>query len=121
MATRSVGISNEKIGDALVQRGELYAAMRSYPRGTRHSHLAKADPNNTQWRRDLSVSHEKIGNVLVQRGKSDEAQQSFRDGLAIVEHLALADPNNTQWQYDLGDQTSALATCSSRKAISPGR
>ena len=30
--------------------------------------LAKADPGNTQWQRDLSVLHIKVGDVLVAQG-----------------------------------------------------
>jgi len=63
--------------------------------------LAKADPNNAGWQRELTVSYNKVGDVLVAQGNLTEALKSFRDGLAIVERLAQADPNNAGWQRDL--------------------
>ena len=35
--------------------------------------LAKSDPGNAGWQRDLSVSYNKIGDVLVAQGKLPEA------------------------------------------------
>ena len=63
--------------------------------------LAKADPGNAGWQRDLSVSYNKIGDVLVAQGNLPEALKSFRDGLAIRDRLAKADPGNAGWQRDL--------------------
>ena len=63
--------------------------------------LAKADPSNTGWQRDLSVSYNKIGDVLVAQGKLDEALTAYRDSLAIAERLRQADPGNAGWQRDL--------------------
>jgi tetratricopeptide (TPR) repeat protein len=59
--------------------------------------LAKADPGNAGWQRDLSVSYNRIGDVLVAQGNLPEALKSYRDGQTIFERLAKAD-----WQYDLG-------------------
>ena len=63
--------------------------------------LAKADPGNAGWQRDLSVSYDKVGDVLVAQGNLAEALKSYRDGLAIAERLAKADPGNAGWQRDL--------------------
>ena len=63
--------------------------------------LAKADPGNAGWQRDLSVSSNKIGDVLVAQGNLPEALKSFRDELAIRDRLAKADPGNAGWQRDL--------------------
>ena len=83
-------------------QGDLAAALTSY----QASHeilerLAKADPGNAGWQRDLSVSHEKIGDVQRAQGDLAAALTSYRASLAIMERLAKADPGNAGWQRDL--------------------
>jgi tetratricopeptide (TPR) repeat protein len=63
--------------------------------------LAKADPGNAGWQRDLSVSQEKIGDVLRAQGNLPAALDAFNASLAIRERLAKADPGNAGWQRDL--------------------
>ncbi len=63
--------------------------------------LAKADPGNAGWQRDLSVSYDKVGDVLVAQGTLPEALKAYRDSLAIRERLAKADPGNAGWQVDV--------------------
>jgi phage terminase large subunit-like protein len=41
--------------------------------------LAKADPNNAEWQRDLSISYNKVGDVLVAQGDLTDALKSYRD------------------------------------------
>ena len=57
--------------------------------------LARRDPGNTEWQRDLSVSHDKIGDVLLSQGDLDGALAAYRAALAIRETLARRDPGNT--------------------------
>jgi hypothetical protein len=52
--------------------------------------LAKSDPGNGGWQRDLSVSYIKIGDVLMAQGNLPEALKSYRDGLVIRDRLAKA-------------------------------
>jgi hypothetical protein len=69
--------------------GQQYVSYRD-----RHAiadRLAKADPGNAGWQRDLSVSYEKIGDVLVAQGNLPEALKSYRDRHAIADRLAKAD------------------------------
>ena len=40
--------------------------------------LAKSDPGNAGWQRDLSVSYDKVGDVLVAQGNLAEALKSYR-------------------------------------------
>ena len=63
--------------------------------------LAKADPGNAGWQRDLSVSHDKIGDVQRAQGDLAAALTSYQASLAIAERLAKADPGNAGWQRDL--------------------
>jgi hypothetical protein len=52
--------------------------------------LAKADPGNAEWQRDLSVSHDNIGDVQQAQGDLAAALSSYQ-----------ADPGNAGWQRDL--------------------
>ena len=91
-----------KVGDVQVAQGNLAEALQSYRAGLAiRERLAKADPDNAGWQRDLSVSYEKVGDVQVAQGDLAGALQSYRASLAIAERLAKADPSNAGWQRDL--------------------
>ena len=93
--------------------------------------LAKSDPGNAGWQRDLSVSYEKVGGVQVAQGALKAALKSYSDSLAIAERLAKSDPGNAGWQRDLsvsfnkvgdvqvaqGDLKAALKSYSNELAI----
>ena len=52
-----------------VAQGDLSGALKSYRDGLAiRDRLAKSDPGNAGWQRDLSVSFNKIGNVQVAQG-----------------------------------------------------
>ena len=62
-------MSYNKVGDVLVAQGKLDEALKSYRDSLAiGERLAKADPSNTGWQRDLSVSYNKVGDVLVAQG-----------------------------------------------------
>jgi tetratricopeptide (TPR) repeat protein len=99
----------------LVAQGNLPEALKSYRDSLAIvDRLAKADPGNTGWQRDLSVSYEKVGNVLVAQGNLPEALKSYRDSLAIVDRLAKVDPGNAGWQRDLAVSYGRVATVEGR-------
>ena len=105
-----MGISNENIGDVQMAQGDLGSALKSYE--TKRdiiSRLARTDPGNTGWQRDLSVSYEKVGNVYAAQGNLPEALKAYRDGLAIFDRLAKTDPSNAVWQRDLAVSQAKLA------------
>jgi tetratricopeptide (TPR) repeat protein len=88
--------------DLFVLRGDLAGAEQAYRASLAVAEqLAKADPNNTQWQRDLSVSQNNIGRVLRAQGELAGAEQAYRASLAVAERLAKADPSNAQRQRDL--------------------
>ena len=75
-----------ELGDVLLWVGRSSEALNSFRAGLAMAkRLAKADPGNAGWQRDLSVSYNRIGDVLVAQGNLPEALKSFRDGLAIRE------------------------------------
>jgi len=86
----------------LAEQGNLTEALKSYRDSLAITErLAKGDPSNAAWQRDLAASEYKVGNVLVEQGNLTEALKSYRDSLAITERLAKADPSNAAWQRDL--------------------
>jgi tetratricopeptide (TPR) repeat protein len=90
------------LGDVAAAHGNLSSARQLYETAVAIAEpMAKADPGNAGWQRDLSVSHSRIGDVLRAQGNSAEALESFRASLAIRERLAKADPGNAGWQSDL--------------------
>ena len=89
-------------GDMRQTSGNLAAALTSYQASHAiFERLAKADPGNAGWQRDLSVSHNKIGDVQQAQGDLAAALTSYQASLAIAERLAKADPGNAGWQRDL--------------------
>jgi predicted negative regulator of RcsB-dependent stress response len=89
-------------GDVLVAQGDGPGALAAYQASLAIAEgLAKHDPANTQWQRDLSVSHERIGDVLVAQGDGPGALAAYQAGLTIREGLAKRDQANTEWQRDL--------------------
>ena len=71
------------------------------PRALIADRLAKFDPGNADWQRDVSVSHNKIGDVQRAQGNLPEALKSYRGSLAIADRLAKFYPGNAGWQRDL--------------------
>ncbi len=83
-------------------QGDLPAALTSYQASLAIAEkLAKADPGNAGWQRDLSVSHNKIGDVQRAQGDLPAALTSYQASHDILEKLAKADPGNAGWQRDL--------------------
>ena len=90
------------MGDIAQQRGNLGAAGATYHEAeTIADRLAKSDPGNAGWQRDLSVSYNKVGDVQVAQGNLPAALASYQAGLAIRDRLAKSDPGNAGWQRDL--------------------
>jgi hypothetical protein len=65
------------------------AALKSYSDSLAIAErLAKSDPGNAGWQRDLSVSYGKVGDVQMAQGDLKAALKSYSDSLAIAERLA---------------------------------
>ena len=57
-------MSHNKIGNVQVAQGDLPAALTSYRASLAiRERLAKADPGNAEWQRDLIVSYVKLSDV----------------------------------------------------------
>jgi hypothetical protein len=110
------------MGDVLMAQGDGPGALAAYQAGlTIREGLAKRDPANTQWQRDLFTSKIKIGDALLDQGKGPEALVTYQAGLAIVERLAKRDPANTDWQLDVSYSCSKLGTMDQQLPVSTRR
>ncbi|MEB3155880.1 MAG: tetratricopeptide repeat protein [Cyanobacteriota bacterium] len=132
---RGLALTHCGLGDVRLAQGDGPGALAAYQAALAIAEgLAKRDPANTQWQRDLSVSQEKMGDVLVAQGDGPGALAAYQAALAIREGLAKRDPANTQWQSDLsvshinmgdvlvaqGDGPAALAAFQAALAIREG-
>ena len=107
--------------DVLVAQGDGPGALAAYQAGLAiREGLAKRDPANTQWQRDLSVSQERIGNVLIAQGDGPGALAAYQAGLAIREGLAKRDPANTEWQRDLSVSNNKIGDVLVAQGDGPG-
>jgi tetratricopeptide (TPR) repeat protein len=98
------------LGKIKQQRGDLAAALKSYSDSLAiRERLAKSDPGNAGWRRDLSVSYDNVGGVQKDQGDLAAALKSYSDSLAISERLAKSDPGNAGWQRDVAVSFAKLA------------
>jgi tetratricopeptide (TPR) repeat protein len=98
--------------------GNLAAAFGDY----QASHdiferLAKTDPGNAGWQRDLSVSQDNVGDVQQAQGDLAAALTSYQASLAIAERLAKADPGNAGWQRDLAVSYGRIAVIEMRQDV----
>ena len=90
------------IGDIQQQRNNLAEALGSYRNAESDAdRLAKSNPGNAIWQRDLSVSFERIGDIQVAQGDLAGALKSYRDDFAIADRLAKSKPGNAIRQRDL--------------------
>ena len=110
------GHTEEQILRALRQtQGNLPEALKSYRDSLAIvDRLAKADPGNAGWQRDLAVSYEKVGDVLVAQGNLPDAFKSYRDSSRLLTgwpRLIRAIPG---WQHDLAVSYGRVATVERR-------
>ena len=118
MAARSLGPHN-KIGDVQRARGDLAAMLASYHAAHEiFERLAKADPTNALWQRDLSVSHNKLGDAQREQGELAAALSSYQASLAIRDRLAAADPEMPRGNATSLSRTKKSATCKVNRASS---
>ncbi len=90
------------MANCFISLGDLKAAAKSCNEAVEACEkLARQDPANAEWQRDLSVSYNKLGDVQRDQGDLDGALASYRQSLTIFEKLARQDPGNAQWQRDL--------------------
>jgi hypothetical protein len=89
-----------KIGDVQVAQGNLGAALTSYQASlTIAERLAKSDPGNAGWQRDLSVSYAKLANIYLKTEQSIKAREALSTGRDIIAPLVTQFPDQAQWKH----------------------
>jgi hypothetical protein len=82
--------------------GDLAGALKSYRNSLAIAdRLAKSDPGNAGWRRDLSFTFGRLALVYRQSGDNAKARDSSRQGQAIMARLTKLSPDNAVWKNDL--------------------
>jgi hypothetical protein len=101
------------MGDVLADQGNLPEALKSYREGLAIAdRLAKADPDNARWQRDLSVSYSNIANAFKKAGDKAMALDALRQGGAIMVRLTSFSPENAVWKRDLAEFDGQIAELS---------
>ena len=105
-------MSYDKVGDVQVAQGNLTDALASYQACLAISErLAKSDPGNAGWQRDLAVSYAKLADVYRRSNEPDKALAALRQGQVILDRLTKLSPDNARWKADLAwfnDQIAVL-------------
>jgi hypothetical protein len=86
----------------LKAQGNLPEALKAFRDGLAISdRLAKADPGNAGWQRDLSVSYSKLADAFRKAGDGAMALDALRQGRAIMVRMTSLSPDNAVWKRDL--------------------
>src|SRR5262249_22870395 len=77
-------------------QGNLTEALKSYSDSlVIMERLAKADPSNAGWQRDLAVSNVRVGRVYLGPNEPDAAKAAFERALAIYDQPTVRFPDHT--------------------------
>ena len=91
-------------------QGHLAEALTSYRKGLAIiERLAKADPDNTGWQRDLVAIYGRVGEALNRQGEVTLALDAFSRGRAIATQLKELLPDDAQLPHQLASFNSDIA------------
>ena len=117
-ATDTKVVYLDQAGDARQTSGNLATALTDYRAlDDLCDRLAKADPGNARWQRDLSVSHNKIGDVQQAQGDLAAALTSYQASHDIFDAAGESRPR----QRRLAARPLGLARQDRRRAAGAGR
>jgi tetratricopeptide (TPR) repeat protein len=104
------------MGGFYLKVGDLKSAKESYENSLKvREKLAKLDPDNAEWQRDLSVSYNKMGDFYLKVGDLESAKESYENSLKVREKLVKLDPNNAGWQRHISVSYYKLYTIKNEK------
>jgi len=63
--------------------------------------LAKSDPGNAGWQRDLMVSYTRLASAYLRAEQPTKARDALSAGRDIVARLVTQFPDRSQWKQDL--------------------
>ncbi len=76
-------------------QGDLAAALASYQASLAIAErLAKADPGNAGWQRDLAISYRNVALIQMRQGRREDALKALRNGREIIVQLMQRSPNS---------------------------
>ena len=108
--SRMAAIAN--IGEVAQAQGDLAGARAAYEAAlTISDRLAKQDPANAQWQRDLSVSHINLGEVRRAQGDLAGARAAYEAATAVARELYARHPDDANRHFlasALGSQSFTL-------------
>ena len=94
----------------LYEQGNFPAAQAAYQASlTIRERLAKADPGNAGWQRELAWTHWRVGEALARQGARGEAASAFEQGRAIIVRLRQLSPDDATVRADLARIEAELA------------
>jgi len=100
---RAEGDAHWLAGDAYMAQGRVEDARKAYHRNLEISRkLAKQEPSNGGWQRELAVAHALVAGVLRERGKASEAERACQEAITILRQLLQESPGHPVWVQDLG-------------------
>ena len=80
----------------------LAAALTSYQAALAIAErLAKADPGNAGWQRDLGLSYGYVALIEMRQGVRNDALRAFQQGRDIIAQLMRQSPDNVTLHKDL--------------------
>jgi hypothetical protein len=95
-------VSHDRIGDVQQAQGDLAAALTSYQASLAiRDRLAKADPGNAGWQRDLALSYGRVALIAAGQGDRPGALSAYRQGREIIARLSRQSPDNATLRNDL--------------------
>ena len=95
-------VSYDRVGNVQLAQGDLGAALTSYQTDLAITdRLAKSDPGNAIWQRDLSLSYAKLATVYLKAEQSAKAREALSAGRDIVARLVTQFSDQAVWKRDL--------------------
>jgi hypothetical protein len=92
---------HSRIGDVQIAQGDLSGALASDQVGLEmRESLAKRDPADTQWQRDMFVSSIMLSQICTQLARKVESLSYIKQAELIITRLVKLDPTNLVWQRD---------------------
>lgn len=100
LALDSLAKLQELQAGSLLNEKDPNLALAAYQKSlVLYDRVAKADPGNERYQREVSFAHKHVGGVLSTMGRLDEALEHYRQALAIDEAQLAAHPDNINARF----------------------